>query len=65
LSGDTVHAIGRRAYEYLFAGRYAEGADEGIDGFIGADANEEVIRCERFRGMDVDVAIVAEVLFEV
>jgi len=43
----------------------AEGADEGVNGFVGADADEEVVGSEGFRGVDIYVAIVAEALLEV
>jgi hypothetical protein len=65
LRGHAVHAVCGRAYEYLFRSGCAESADKGIDSFIRAEADEKVVRREWFRGVDVYVAIVAEILFKV
>jgi hypothetical protein len=65
LRGDAVHAVGGRAGEDLFAAGDAEGAEEGVDGFVGADADEEVFGGERFCRVGVGVAEVAEELLEV
>jgi hypothetical protein len=64
LCGDAIHAVcGRTCEDLLFAG-YAEGADKGVDGFIGADADEEVGGCDGLGGVGVGVAEVAEELLE-
>jgi hypothetical protein len=65
LGGHAVHAVGGRADEDLLAAGDAESADERVDGFIGADADEEVVRGERFGGVVVGIAEGAELLFEV
>jgi hypothetical protein len=65
LGGHTVHAIRGWADEDLFAARNAEGADERIDRFIGADTDEEVAWAESLGSVSVGVAEGAELLFEV
>ena len=64
LSGDAVHSISGRADEDLVFAWDAEGAEERIDGFVGADTHEEVVGCESFRGVSVRVTEVAKVLLE-
>ena len=64
LGGDAVHAVGGRAGEDLVLSGDAEGAEEGVDGFIGANAYKEVVGGEGLRGVSVRVAEVAEVLLE-
>jgi hypothetical protein len=64
LCGHAVHAVGRRADENLFAAGNAEGTDEGINGFVRADADEEVVGGEGLGGVGVGIAEVAELLFE-
>jgi hypothetical protein len=65
LCGHAVHAIGGRADEDFFAARDAKGANEGVDGFIGADADKEVVWSEGLGGVGVRIAECAKLLFEV
>jgi hypothetical protein len=62
---DGVHPVGGRADQDAILAWHAEGAEEGVDGFIGADADEEVGRGEGLGGVGVGVAEVAEELLEV
>jgi hypothetical protein len=64
LGGHAIHAVCGRADEDLLATGDAEGANEGIDGFVRADADEEVVWGEGFGGVGVGVAEVAELLLE-
>jgi hypothetical protein len=61
----AIHAICGRANEDLLASGDTEGADEGVNGFIGADADEEVGWGEGLGGVMVGIAEGAELLFEV
>lgn len=46
LGGDGVHAVGWGTGENFVVPWYAEGADESVNDFVGADAHEEVGRGE-------------------
>ena len=61
--GDGVHAVGWGAGQDLGGSGGTEAAEEGVDGFVGADADEEVRGSQGFGGVGVGVAEVAEVLF--
>lgn len=65
MCADAVHAVCGRADEDAVARGDAERAEEGVDGFVAADACEEVGGCEGSRGVRVCVAEVAEELLEV
>jgi len=62
LRGYAVHSVGWWAGEDLVAAGDAETADQGVDGFVGADAYEEVFGGEGFGSVCVGVAEVAEEL---
>lgn len=64
LRGDRVHAVGRGADEDAVEPRAAEGAEEGVDGFVGADAEEEVGGGQGEGAVRVGVAEGAEGGFE-
>ena len=64
MCGDAVHAVGGRAGEDFVAPWDAEAAKERIDGFVRADAYEEVVWGEVLGRMDVGVAEVAEEFFK-
>jgi hypothetical protein len=65
LGADAVHAVGWGTDENAVARGDAEGAEEGVNGFVAADACEEVGGREGGGGVSVCVAQVAEELFEV
>ena len=56
LCGYAVHAVCGRAREDLVFAWDAEGAEEGVDRFVGADAYEEVFGREGFRRVRVRVS---------
>ena len=64
MCGDAVHAVGGRAGEDFVASWDAEAAEERIDGFVRADAHEEVVWSEVLGRVDVSVAEVAEEFFK-
>lgn len=64
LGRDGVHAVGWRAGQDLVFAGGAEGTEEGVDGFITADADEKVVRGQGFLCVGFGVAQVAEELFK-
>ena len=62
--GDGVHAVRRGADENGVAAGDAEAAQQGVDGLVAADADEQVIRRDGARRVVVGVSEVAEELLE-
>lgn len=60
-----VHAVGGRAGEDAVAAGYAEAAQQGVDGLVAADSDEEVVGRERLGSVGVRVAQGAELLLQV
>jgi len=65
LSRDGVHAVGGRADEDAVDAGHAEAPQQGVDGLIAADADEQVVRGEGLLGVGVGRPQVAEQLLEV
>ena len=61
---DGIHAIGWWTGKYLILPGDAEAAEESIDGFIGAHANEEILGFERLRGVVVSTTERAQKLLQ-
>lgn len=60
-----VHAVGGRAGEDAVAAGHAEAAQQGVDGLVTADSDEEVIGRERLRSVGVRVAQGAKLLLQI
>ena len=64
LRADAVHSVGRWAGQDLILAGCAEASEQGVDGFIGSDTDEEALGLEGFLCVVVGITEVAEELLK-